>query len=281
VNVRLYTAPDDFGPVARWVYRRDPVLFTTELTTLRTSRWPDGHVLLSVADCDGTVGAALQMRDAVLLVNGLQPESAKGVAPALAPVRADLPAIRGTAATAVAFSQAWTEVADVSATSEFQEMLYLLDELSPPVGVVGAPRLAQKADAELLVGWLDAFFVEAFDSESNPEASREVLVDIAAAGGHVVLWTVDGAPVAMARVHGALLGMSRIGPVYTPPEHRGHGYGAAVTAEAVRHAQCKGVRDVVLFADVDNPVSNRIYRRLGFVPVAEHVQYAFSAERAT
>ena len=277
MNVRLYTAPDDFGPVARWVYRRDPVLFTTELTTLRTSRWPDGHVLLSVADCDGTVGAALQMRDAVLLVNGLQPESAKGVAAALAPVRADLPAIRGTAATAVAFSQAWTEVADVSATSEFQEMLYLLDELSPPVGVVGAPRLAQKADAELLVGWLDAFFVEAFDSESNPEASREVLVDIAAAGGHVVLWTVDGAPVAMARVHGCLLGMSRIGPVYTPPEHRGRGFGAAVTAEAVRHARRFGARDVVMFADVDNPVSNRIYRRLGFAAVAEHVQFVFSA----
>jgi len=159
VNVRLYASPDDFGPVARWVYRRDPVLFTTELTTLRTSRWPDGHVLLSVADCDGTVGAALQMRDAVLLVNGLQPKSAKAVAAALAPVRADLPAIRGTAATAVAFSHAWTEVADVSATSEFQETLYRLDEMVPPSGVVGQSRLAYDGDAELLVGWLDAFFV--------------------------------------------------------------------------------------------------------------------------
>ena len=35
VNVRLYTTPDDFGCVARWVYRRDPVRFTTELTTMR------------------------------------------------------------------------------------------------------------------------------------------------------------------------------------------------------------------------------------------------------
>jgi predicted GNAT family acetyltransferase len=276
VNVRLYTSPDDFGPVARWVYRRDPVLFTTELTTLRTSRWPDGHVLLSVADCDGTVGAALQMRDAVLLVNGLPPESAKAVAAALAPVRADLPAIRGTSATAAAFSQAWTEVADVSATPEFQETLYRLDELRAPVGVVGVPRLAGDQDGELLVGWLDAFFVEAFGAESNPSASRGVLRDIADAGGRVVLWTVDGAPAAMARVHGCLLGMSRIGPVYTPPEYRGNGYGTAVTAEAVRHVGRDGASDVVLFADVANAVSNGIYRRLGFVPVAEHVQYAFS-----
>ncbi len=91
-----------------------------------------------------------------------------------------------------------------------------------------------------------------------------------------MLWTVNRAPVAMARVHGCLLGMSRIGPVYTPPESRGHGFGAAVTAEAVRHAQRDGARDVVLFADVANPVSNRIYRRLGFVPVAESVQFAFA-----
>jgi predicted GNAT family acetyltransferase len=278
VNVRLYASPDDFGPVARWVYRRDPVLFTTELTTLRTATWPTDQLLLSAFDCDGEVGAALQMRDAVFLVSGLPPTMAKEAAAALAPVRADLPAVRGTPTTAAAFSQAWSEATGVIAVTSFAETLYRLGELVPPRGVVGESRLAEDGDAELLVGWLDAFFVEAFDSESNPEASREVLVDIAAAGGRVVLWTVDHVPVAMARVHGALLGMSRIGPVYTPPEHRGHGYGAVVTAEAVRHAQCEGARDVVLFADVANPVSNRIYRRLGFVPVAEHVQYAFTAK---
>ncbi|MDT5110510.1 MAG: hypothetical protein QOE20_2400 [Mycobacterium sp.] len=277
MNVRLYESPDDFGPVARWVYRGDPVSFTTELTTLRTSKWPAEHLLLSVADCDGTVGAALQMHDGVLLISGLPPTFAKEAAVAVAPVRADLPAVRGTPSTAAAFSQAWTEATGTTATASFAETLYRLDELVPPHGVVGQSRLAGHADAELLVGWLDAFFVEAFDSESNPEVSRGVLATIAEARGRVVLWTANGAPVAMARVHGTLLGMSRIGPVYTPPEHRGHGYGAAVTAEAVRHAQRKGARDVVLFADVANPASNRIYRRVGFVPVADHVQYAFSA----
>ncbi len=146
-----------------------------------------------------------------------------------------------------------------------------------PDGVGGEARLAGDGDDELLVGWLDAFFVEAFDAESNLDASRGVLGDIADQAGRVVLWTVrrrtrrDGAGARL------LLGMSRIGPVYTPPESRGHGYGAAVTAEAVRYARRAGARDVVLFADVENPVSNGIYRRLGFVPVAENVQYAFTA----
>jgi RimJ/RimL family protein N-acetyltransferase len=277
VNVALYSSPEDFGPVARWVYRRDPVSFTTELTTLRTSTWPAGHLLLAVHDCDGVAGAALQMRGAVLLVNGLPPVFAKEAVNGLAPVRSDLPAVQGTPSNATAFAQAWTEVTGTTATTSFEETLYRLDELVPPAGIGGEPRLAGPEDAELLVEWLDAFFVEAFASASNPEASRAVLADIAAAGGRVVLWTVDGAPVAMARVHGCLLGMSRIGPVYTAPEHRGRGYGGAVTAEAVRLAERMGARDVVLFADVANPVSNKIYRRLGFVPVAAHVQYGFTA----
>jgi RimJ/RimL family protein N-acetyltransferase len=276
MNVHLYASPDGFGPVARWVYRRDPVRFTTELTTLRTSKWPDDQLLLSVFDCDGEVGAALQMRGSVLLVSGLPPTLAKEAAAALAPVRADLPAVRGTAATAAAFSQAWGEATGTGSATSFTETLYRLDELVAPDGVLGEPRLATSEDSELIAKWFDAFFVEAFDAESSPEARRGLLTDIADADGLVVLWTVDGDPVAMARVHGCLLGMSRIGPVYTPPEHRGRGHGAAVTAEAVRHAQRNGARDVVLFADDANPVSNRIYRRLGFVPVGENVQYAFS-----
>jgi predicted GNAT family acetyltransferase len=81
----------------------------------------------------------------------------------------------------------------------------------------------------------------------------------------------------MARVHAPAAGMCRIGPVYTPPESRGRGFGAAVTAAAVRHAHRRGARHVVLFADVANPVANGIYRRLGFVPVAESLEYAFTA----
>jgi predicted GNAT family acetyltransferase len=82
----------------------------------------------------------------------------------------------------------------------------------------------------------------------------------------------------MARLHAPAVGTSRIGPVYTPPEHRGHGYAAAVTSAAVGLANRWGARDVVLFADVANPVSNGVYRRIGFVPVAEHVHFELTVK---
>ena len=71
--------------------------------------------------------------------------------------------------------------------------------------------------------------------------------------------------------------MARIGPVYTPPEHRCHGYAAAVTAAATSAAHAAGAREVVLFTDVDNPTSNAVYARIGYVPVADYSRMLFTA----
>ena len=277
MDARLYDTATDFGPVAHWVYRRDPVLFTGELTALRSTRGVTDGVFLSVDDCDGAVGAALQLPGDALLVSGLPPAMAKAAAVEVSAVRAALPGIRGTRGTAMAFADAWCSVTGAHAGEAIGRTLYRLDELVPPTGVPGASRIAGAADAELLFDWLDGFFVDAFDAASDREARRGYLADIRADGGHVVLWSVDGVPVSMARVHAPAAGMCRIGPVYTPAASRGRGFGAAVTAAAVRHAHRRCARHVVLFADVANPGANRIYRRLGFVPVADSLECAFTA----
>jgi RimJ/RimL family protein N-acetyltransferase len=276
MDARLYDAATDFGSVARWVYRRDPVLFTCELTALRALRGSDG-VLLSVVDGACAVGAAVKAGNAALLVSGLPPEMAKEAAAELSTGCAALPGVCGTPSTATAFVDAWSDAVDVETVETTGRTLYRLDDLALPKGVPGVGRLAAATDAELIVDWLDGFFAEAFDATSDRDARRRYLGEIIGDGGDFVLWSVDDAPVSMARVHAPAAGMSRIGPVYTPPAERGRGFGAAATAAAVQRAHRRGARDVVLFADVANPGANRIYRRLGFVPVAENVEYAFTA----
>jgi predicted GNAT family acetyltransferase len=81
--------------------------------------------------------------------------------------------------------------------------------------------------------------------------------------------------VSMATTTSVISGMSRIAPVYTPPEHRGHGYGSAVTADAARWALDHDAEHVLLFTDLANPVSNSIYQRIGFVPVADALDVTF------
>jgi predicted GNAT family acetyltransferase len=61
-----------------------------------------------------------------------------------------------------------------------------------------------------------------------------------------------------------------VGPVYTPPEHRGRGYASAAVAEVSRQILAAGDR-ACLFTDQANPTSNRIYESLGYRPVGDMV----------
>ncbi|OCB09082.1 acetyltransferase [Mycolicibacterium porcinum] len=277
MEAHLHTSPADFELAVRSVYRLDPVLFTLELTTVHTTPWPAERILLSVGNGDGVDGAAVQTRDSVLLVTGLPPGMALTAAEAIASVPAALSGVRGTPATATAFTQAWRAVTGVQANESSRDVLYRLGRLTGPNGVAGEWRLAGTGDAETVVRWLNEFFIEAFGEPSNVDASREMLTSIVDSGDHIVLWTVDGEPASMARVRAAVVGVSRIGPVYTPPGRRGHGYAAAVTAAAARFARDEGAGEVVLFADTANPVSNRVYRRIGFEAIAEDVRYTLAA----
>jgi GNAT superfamily N-acetyltransferase len=275
MDVRLFHSANDFGSIAHWVYRTDPVLFTSELTTLRATRGVTDGVFLSVTDCDGEIGAAMQTPGDALLVSGLQPAMAKAAAVELSTVWATLPGVRGTRPSATAFADAWCSVTGAQAGDSIGRTLYRLGDLVAPKGVPGECCIAGPADADLLLEWIDGFFVDAFGVVSDKGARRGFLGDIRAYGGDVVLWAVGGEPVSMARVHAPAAGMSRIGPVYTPAANRGRGFAAAVTAAAAAHAHRRGARHVVLFADVVNVVANGIYKRLGFVPVADSLECAF------
>jgi predicted GNAT family acetyltransferase len=69
-------------------------------------------------------------------------------------------------------------------------------------------------------------------------------------------------------------GSARLGPVYTPPGLRGRGYGSAVTAAATRAIQDDGGVPV-LFTDLANPTSNKIYQQLGYRPVERRLVVTF------
>ena len=98
----------------------------------------------------------------------------------------------------------------------------------------------------------------------------------------MLIWEVDGVPTAMAG-YAALISspsglIGRIGPVFTSPEHRGYGYGAAVTSAMVEHLREKGCARVILYTDADYPKSNRVYQAMGFREVGAVVELGEPAE---
>ncbi|HET6731893.1 GNAT family N-acetyltransferase [Mycobacterium sp.] len=273
MEVRFHGSVDEFRAIAEPIYRRDPVTHTIELTALLNA--PPDSTLLTVWNAGIPIGAAMQTPPYPLACNAIPADCVDAVAEAVARVRPELTGARGARDATVAFSDAWGAVTGRTGHVSVGERLYRLGTLRPPSGVAGLARTAHDGDRRLLVDWVERFFVETFSHQRN-DAAGERFIDAAAdKGDQFILWSVDATPVSMAMLRAPAAGVSRIGPVFTPSTHRGHGYGSAVTAAAAALALRRGVTDVVLFADLANPTSNAIYQRIGFEAVGDSVRIDF------
>jgi predicted GNAT family acetyltransferase len=136
-------------------------------------------------------------------------------------------------------------------------------------------RDATESDRSLLVEWWNAFVAEALHDD-GPDTDADDSVDrrLRKGVGGIVIWDDDG-PVSFAGYGGSTPNGIRIGPVYTPPHRRRHGYGSALTAELSRRLLDDGRSFCFLFTDLANPTANRIYRAIGYERVCEGVEYDF------
>ncbi len=174
-------------------------------------------------------------------------------------------------ATALAAQVAAVAARGRTVTLRSAERLHQLTTLEHP-DVAGAARAATLDDLDVLVPWWHRFVTESGVVGSDAEV--EVRKRLTWNG--FVLWE-DGGRVAMAGRTRTAFGMVRIGPVYTPVEHRRNGYGGAATAAMCQLALDQGVSDLVLITDLTNPTSNALYRRLGFTPLQDRAFFEISS----
>lgn len=66
------------------------------------------------------------------------------------------------------------------------------------------------------------------------------------------------------------LGVAQVQGVWTHPDLRGHGLGAAGTAAVVEHAYALGARTVSLYVNDYNATARAVYRRVGFDQVGSY-----------
>jgi GNAT superfamily N-acetyltransferase len=236
----------------------------------------DARVMVTVLDAGAAVGAAVQTQGYPLVCNGVPADGVDAVVAELAGVHPELVGVRGVRDRTTAFADAWSSRTGRDGTVTLEERLYRLADLRPPTGVAGSPRLAGAGDRSVLVDWVERFFAETFGHVGDTGGTAFVEAS-ERNGDRFVLWADDGSPVSMAMLRAPAAGVSRIGPVFTPEDLRGHGYGSAVTAAASDLAHSDGTPEIVLFADLANPTSNGIYRRIGFAPVVDSVRIDFAA----
>ncbi len=227
-----------------------------------------------VREAGDVVGAALQTPPYNLVV--ARPR-AGGALEALAKAITDeLPGVVGAVPEVDAFAAAWAARREVMPTTRFDQRIYAMEQLIPPRGVNGAARLAGIDDRALVLEWMTAFAREALHgADDAARIERSVDARLGPGAGGICLWEDGEGPVSLAGFGGATPNGLRIGPVYTPPEHRGHGYGSAVTAAASQVALDRGKRFCFLYTDLANPTSNAIYMRIGYRPVCDSREVAF------
>ena len=107
----------------------------------------------------------------------------------------------------------------------------------------------------------------------DPLGDSESVVARPLAAGQLWVWD-DDATVSMCGLSAPVAGVARVGPVFTPPERRGHGYASAMVATVSADVLAAGHR-CILYTDLDNPTSNSIYRKIGYQAVAEGLAYEF------
>jgi GNAT superfamily N-acetyltransferase len=279
VEVRLHDDVEEFAALARPLLHADPVRNTLALTVLERLRRgdEDGGWLISVHAGGVLRGVALQNPDRPLVVSALPVECAAPVDAALAAAGRDPTGVTGPTARAEAFAAARAARTGERVRVVFRLRLFALAELVVPSGIRGRARPGAARDADLVAEWISAFAAEALGERS--ERPRRPGPAPAPEPG-LTLWEVDGEPLALASARAPTAAMTRIGPVYTPPAARGHGYGTAVTAAAAAWALAAGARYVVLFTDLAYPVSNKIYPRIGFRPVGDAAELTFAGGEA-
>jgi len=152
--------------------------------------------------------------------------------------------------------------------------LFRLGELQPSTRKPpGFARPMAEGDVPLVVDWYLAFGKEV----DHPMPRVEESVRDRMTRGAIWLWLVEGdVPVCVVGRNPAAANVSRIGPVYTPPEHRRRGY-AEILAHAVSEDVLSRGLGAVLFTDQANPTSNALYQRLGYRAVVDRIELMFEA----
>ncbi|MFJ8962893.1 GNAT family N-acetyltransferase [Lentzea sp. NPDC102401] len=249
----------------------DPVRNTVALTSLdRIRRSPATDLLptlITFHDNGEVIGSLVRTPPWPFQAADLPLPAAELAANLAARIDPDAPGVTGPRDRSEAFATATGK----NYTESLTTRQYRLGTLAQPT-VEGTGRLATEEDVELLGVWRQAFLREAVPEAPNEPATEAMRASLRLGNGHA-LWVINGIPVAWAVASLPQAGMTRIGPVYTPPEHRKHGYGAAVSAFASQWALDQGATDVLLFADLTNPVSNSIYQRIGYQPLDDWAEF--------
>jgi predicted GNAT family acetyltransferase len=242
----------------------------------RLARAPDDAAFMASVEDDGkVVCAALLVPPCNLLISPAPTATLEALARQLQAGGIAIPSVMALAPVSVAFAALWQRQQRCGAERGKDLQLLALGATPKATTTSDLLRAALAADIPVLTDWGGEFFAEV----GLPPAERDLFVarlDEAIAAERLWLWESDGQPVSMLGYSETTARAARIGPVYTPRACRGRAFASAAVAGLSRRLLASGRSWCLLFADVENPTSTALYRRIGYEDVCLYREYRFT-----
>lgn len=182
----------------------------------------------------------------------------------------EIPYVTGDSYSTALFAGAWTESYNAGALPKLGLRIYEKDTLNDTKYDNGIIRKAKMDDLGVLVS-----FMEEFNEEIGEQGvDIERVVQQRLEEGRFWIWEDDNIPVAYVCISNAVARVVRIQMVYTSKQKRGNQY-ARACANIVSNKLLQDGYRVMLYTDLGNPVSNFVFRTIGFKSKMECLKYIF------
>lgn len=214
---------------------------------------------------DQVVGIVFRTPPYKVAVSELPPEVIGALVADLEAMYDEIPAVMGPPATARAVAEQWAAAKGAAVRDGHQLRIHALTAVrtglpQPP----GHLRLATPHDRPVVRDWLQAFEDETHIRGVDTDTAARRMIT----ASQLYIWD-DGGPACMAAALGSTPTSMRVGYVYTPPDRRGAGYATSAVATLSALVLATGRRSLFLYTDIANPVSNRVYARIGYEAVCD------------
>jgi GNAT superfamily N-acetyltransferase len=249
-------------------------IFLGALDSLKNDPPVSVPVMAQAVSGNEVIGAAFY-RNRNLLLAGDFDGAAEELARHLVVEGVDVPAVVGLNPETDAFARAWSLTRKCEAWLACNQGLYRLSQVRWPPLVNGVMRPARIEDSNLIYSWLVNFHKEAVPWEPFDPNELKVTSERRIRQGTTFVWEDDDRLVAMASLTRPSQKGITVNAVYTPLELRCRGYGSALVAAVSQEGLNRGKDFCILYTDMANPVSNSIYRKIGYTLVSQSNNYRF------
>ncbi|MDQ6717715.1 MAG: GNAT family N-acetyltransferase [Gemmatimonadota bacterium] len=243
---------------------------------IRGASFGDEPPYFGVVRRDGTVSAAVVRTPpfGVSVADTGDDEAIDLLAEDVQRVFQELPGAIGPIQPTERFVAKWESLTTQRRKVRANERIYRCGAVTRARSPRGEMRAFRESDRQCALQWMKLFISESkLPLRSEPQLLVGIDRHLSNPDGGIFFWEVDGEVVSMAGAGGRTPNGVRIGPVYTPPNERGKGYGTALVADLTTLMFDRGRTFCFLFTDLANPTSNSIYTRIGYAPVIDCTMY--------